>query len=150
MLLFNNYINIRNFFKKKKISKRLGRGPGSGKGKTCGRGHKGQKSRAGYSEKRGFEGGQTPLYRRLPKFGFVSKKNKFLKTLRLDDIYRTKQKYINLKVLKNIRMINKKVVDVKILGPRSNFFKNEIIVDSLFVSKKVKFYIECFGGCILP
>lgn len=52
--------------------KRLGRGPGSGLGKTCGKGHKGQKARAGGSVRRGFEGGQTPLYRRLPKFGFIN------------------------------------------------------------------------------
>lgn len=52
--------------------KRVGRGPGSGWGKTCGRGHKGQKSRSGASIRRGFEGGQTPLHRRLPKFGFTN------------------------------------------------------------------------------
>ena len=54
----------------RKKRKRVGRGPGSGKGKTCGRGHKGQKSRSGYSRFRGFEGGQMPLHRRLPKRGF--------------------------------------------------------------------------------
>jgi len=53
--------------------KRVGRGPGSGKGKTCGRGHKGAGARSGSKTKRGFEGGQTPLNRRLPKFGFTSR-----------------------------------------------------------------------------
>ena len=56
----------------RKKRKRVGRGPGSGLGKTCGRGHKGAKSRSGFKNKRGFEGGQTPLKRRLPKFGFTN------------------------------------------------------------------------------
>ena len=62
---------------KDKPRKRVGRGPGSGCGKNCGRGQNGAKSRSGYKQKRGFEGGQTPLNRRLPKFGFTSPKKVF-------------------------------------------------------------------------
>ena len=68
----------------KKKRKRLGRGPGSGLGKTCGRGHKGAKSRSGFKNKRGFEGGQTPLKRRLPKFGFTNPNRQTYQLINLD------------------------------------------------------------------
>lgn len=70
----------------KKAGKRLGRGIGSGLGKTGGRGHKGQKSRSGGGVRRGFEGGQMPLYRRLPKFGFTSRKAAITAEVRLSDL----------------------------------------------------------------
>ena len=69
-----------------KDRKRVGRGIGSGLGKTCGRGHKGQKSRAGGFHKVGFEGGQMPLQRRLPKMGFSSRKSRFVDELRLNEL----------------------------------------------------------------
>ncbi len=69
-----------------KVSKRVGRGIGSGLGKTCGRGHKGQKSRSGGQTKIGFEGGQMPLQRRLPKFGFTARKSRFSAEVRLSEI----------------------------------------------------------------
>jgi large subunit ribosomal protein L15 len=92
MLLFKIYrkLNFSFLNSRKKCKKRVGRGPGSGIGKTCGRGHKGQKSRSGYSRKRFFEGGQTPLYRRLPKFGFFSQKSSLLKIITFNQNY-----YIN-------------------------------------------------------
>ena len=68
----------------KKKRKRLGRGPGSGLGKTSGRGHKGAKSRSGFKNKRGFEGGQTPLKRRLPKFGFTNPNRQTYQLINLD------------------------------------------------------------------
>ena len=70
----------------RKEAKRVGRGIGSGLGKTCGRGHKGQKSRAGGFQKVGFEGGQMPLQRRLPKVGFVSRKARHTGEVRLDEL----------------------------------------------------------------
>lgn len=149
MLLFNDFISKGCLFKNKKSSKRLGRGPGSGKGKTCGRGHKGQKSRSGYVRKFGFEGGQTPLYKRLPKFGFISKKNTFLKSLKLDSLYTLEKNYINLDVLKRSRLINKKVLKVKILSPRNNYYKNGIVLDGFAVSKKVKSNLQLFDGYVL-
>ncbi|MBZ2279097.1 50S ribosomal protein L15, partial [Buchnera aphidicola] len=72
--------------KSRQNRKRIGRGIGSGIGKTSGRGHKGQKSRTGGGTRRGFEGGQMPLHRRLPKFGFHSQKKNFIKEVRLSDI----------------------------------------------------------------
>ena len=70
----------------KKKSKRVGRGIGCGKGKTCGRGHKGQSARSGGFHKIGFEGGQTPLHRRLPKFGFRSAKSRITDEIRLSKL----------------------------------------------------------------
>ncbi|ADM89806.1 putative 50S ribosomal subunit protein L15 [Candidatus Zinderia insecticola CARI] len=92
------YLNkIKNLKKKKK---RLGRGIGSGFGKTSGRGHKGQKSRSGYNIKKGFEGGQTPLYKRIPKIGFKKKKNKIkiYNSFKINNIYNFKK----FKILKKI------------------------------------------------
>ena len=149
MLLFKAFVSKKYLFKNKKSSKRLGRGPGSGKGKTCGRGHKGQKSRSGYVRKFGFEGGQTPLYKRLPKFGFTSKKNILLKSLKLDNLYTLGKNYITLDVLKKSRLINKKILKVKILSPRNGYYKNGIILDGFSVSKKVKSGLQLFDGCIL-
>ncbi|HHL18343.1 MAG TPA: 50S ribosomal protein L15, partial [Thiothrix sp.] len=70
----------------RKIAKRVGRGIGSGLGKTCGRGHKGQKSRSGGFHKSGFEGGQMPLQRRLPKVGFTSRKKPYIAEIRLNEL----------------------------------------------------------------
>ncbi|MGA7537058.1 MAG: 50S ribosomal protein L15, partial [Candidatus Rickettsiella isopodorum] len=74
----------------KPVGKRVGRGIGSGLGKTCGRGHKGQRARAGGFHKLGFEGGQTPLQRRLPKFGFTALKSLPLQVLRIDVLNKIK------------------------------------------------------------
>ena len=79
--------------------KRVGRGIGSGLGKTCGRGHKGQKSRSGGSVKPGFEGGQMPLQRRLPKFGFTSRKAAFVAEVRLSELASMKVDVIDLAAL---------------------------------------------------
>ncbi|ADP66885.1 50S ribosomal protein L15 [Buchnera aphidicola str. TLW03 (Acyrthosiphon pisum)] len=88
--------------------KRLGRGIGSGFGKTSGRGHKGQKSRSGSSIRRGFEGGQMPLYRRLPKFGFNSRKKNITTEVRLSDLSNLSTNIIDLNVLKQENIIKKK------------------------------------------
>ena len=88
----------------KKAGKRLGRGIGSGLGKTGGRGHKGQKSRSGGGVRRGFEGGQMPLYRRLPKFGFTSRKAAITAEVRLSDLAKVEGG--------SSRLIQRKVVDL--------------------------------------
>ena len=75
----------------RKKRKRVGRGPGSGLGKTCGRGHKGAKSRSGFKNKRGFEGGQTPLKRRLPKFGFTNPNRQTYQLINLDRLEKLEQ-----------------------------------------------------------
>ncbi|WGH26123.1 MAG: 50S ribosomal protein L15 [Candidatus Shikimatogenerans bostrichidophilus] len=114
-----------------KKKKRLGRGIGSGRGRTCGRGHKGQKSRSGYSKKIGFEGGQTPLYKRIPKFVFKkNKKNKFfilnLNTIqKIIDKNKIKNKIIDKKLLILLKFIDKKK-KIKILS--NGKLKDKIII----------------------
>ena len=134
-----------------KSKKRLGRGIGSGKGKTCGRGHKGQKSRSGVAIK-SFEGGQMPLYRRLPKRGFKSIANKkniaIINLSRIQEII-IKQKAIlnnkiNLTNLQKSKLINKKYKKLKLLGAGDLKQKFDIEVNS--ISKSAKEKIEKLGG----
>ncbi|MGP1931094.1 MAG: 50S ribosomal protein L15, partial [Arsenophonus sp. ET-DL12-MAG3] len=99
----------------KHTSKRVGRGVGSGLGKTGGRGHKGQKSRSGGSIRRGFEGGQMSLYRRLPKFGFISHKRMITAEVRLSDFSKIKSDVIDLNVLKAANIIGAQIKYAKII-----------------------------------
>ncbi|MBL0721184.1 MAG: 50S ribosomal protein L15 [Sulfurovum sp.] len=106
--------------------KRVGRGQGSGTGKTAGRGNKGQKSRTGYSRKRGFEGGQMPLYKRLPKIGFTSRVEKpyvinieKIKSIaELDDI--------TLESIKSVHKLGKTVTRVKLIGASAKDLASKI------------------------
>jgi len=100
----------------RKNRKRVGRGPGSGMGKTSGRGSKGQKAIAGYSSKRGFEGGQMPLHRRLPKRGFTNIFRKEYSEVNLDRLEKITKKVVKLKDLKEAGIIKKESERVKILG----------------------------------
>lgn len=100
----------------RKNRKRVGRGPGSGMGKTSGRGSKGQKSISGYSSKRGFEGGQMPLHRRLPKRGFTNIFKKEYSEVNLDRLEKITKKVVKLKDLKEAGIIKKESERVKILG----------------------------------
>ena len=136
--------------KLKKI--RVGRGIGSGKGKTSGRGHKGQKSRRGVSIK-SFEGGQMPLYRRLPKRGFnsMSQKKKITAIINLSNIQQIfikKQKIsnekINLDFLQKNKFINKKYSKLKLLG--SGDLKQKFDIELNAISKSAKEKIEKLGG----
>ena len=137
--------------KSKKIKKRLGRGIGSSKGKTSGRGHKGQKSRSGVAIK-SFEGGQMPLYRRLPKRGFkgINKKKDIaiVNLSRIQEIIEKKQKLsdskINLLNLQKIKLLNKKYTKLKILGTGELKSKFDIEVNA--ISKSAKEKIEKLGG----
>ena len=140
----NNLVKIN----KKKI--RVGRGIGSGKGKTSARGHKGQKSRSGVAIK-SFEGGQMPLYRRLPKRGFRSTKKKIIAILNLSKIQNIidkKNKELNgvldLKTLKEKKLIDKKFKKLKILG-KGEITKN-IEITAHFASKQALEKIEKAGG----
>ena len=133
---------------KKKI--RVGRGIGSGKGKTSSRGHKGQKSRSGVSIK-SFEGGQMPLYRRLPKRGFKTLRNKNTAILNLSKLQsmidKNKNKLsnnIDLKILKDKKLINKKFTKLKILG--SGDIKSNIEIKANFASKQALQKVEKSGG----
>src|ERR1700686_4367380 len=94
-------------------AKRLGRGIGSGKGKTCGRGHKGQRARAGGFHKVGFEGGQMPLQRRIPKSGFRSKQSLYREEIYLSDLNSIDAKEIDLTVLIESGLVRFNTKDVK-------------------------------------
>jgi large subunit ribosomal protein L15 len=100
----------------RKNKRRVGRGPGSGHGKTSGRGSKGQKSNSGYSRKRGFEGGQMPLNRRVPKRGFTNIFRIEYSEVNLDRLERIQKDTIELKDLVESRLIKKESERVKILG----------------------------------
>ena len=97
--------------------KRVGRGGGSGTGKTCGRGHKGQKSRTGGKIQVGFEGGQMPLQRRLPKVGFSSRVNNLSTEIKYDRLGKIKEKEITLELMKQYKLIKSKIQKVKVIGP---------------------------------
>ena len=126
--------------------KRVGRGIGSGLGKTCGRGHKGQKSRSGGSVKPGFEGGQTPLQRRLPKFGFTSRKAAFVAEVRLSELASMKVDVIDLAALQAADVINDRMKDAKII--LSGELTRAVTVKGLRVTKGAAAAIEAAGGKI--
>ncbi|CUX96209.1 50S ribosomal protein L15 [Candidatus Gullanella endobia] len=130
----------------KHISKRLGRGIGSGLGKTSGRGHKGQNSRSGCGMYRGFEGGQMPLYRRLPKFGFKSRKSMITKEIRLSHLEHIEGNIVNLNTLKAASIINVQTKFAKII--LSGEVKRPLIICGLYFSKNVRVAIEAAGGKI--
>ena len=136
--------------KSSRSKKRLGRGIGSSKGKTSGRGHKGQKSRSGVAIK-SFEGGQMPLYRRLPKRGFKRIKNKRIALMNLSRIQEIINKNkislntkINLQNLQKSNLINNKYKKLKLLGSGDIKEKFDFEVD--FISKSAKEKIEKSGG----
>lgn len=99
----------------KKAKTRLGRGVGAGKGKTCGRGHKGQHARAGGYHKLGFEGGQMPLQRRLPKFGFTVQKSLYHHEVTLSDLNKLSSDEISLHSLKESNIVARNAKTVKIV-----------------------------------
>jgi large subunit ribosomal protein L15 len=126
--------------------KRVGRGIGSGIGKTCGRGHKGQKSRSGGSVKPGFEGGQMPLQRRLPKFGFTSRKAAFVAEVRLSELASMNVDVIDLAALQAADVINDRMKDAKII--LSGELNRAVTVNGLRVTKGAAAAIEAAGGKI--
>ena len=120
--------------------KRVGRGIGSGTGKTCGRGHKGQKSRSGGKVQIGFEGGQMPLQRRLPKVGFTSKVNTLTQDIRYDRLSVIKEKEVSFELLKKYKLIKSKIKTVRIIGPCT--IKDKKIIKDMYCTKSV---IEFIG-----
>jgi large subunit ribosomal protein L15 len=130
----------------KKDAKRVGRGIGSGLGKTGGRGHKGQKSRSGGFNKRGFEGGQQPLQRRLPKVGFTSRKSSTTAEVRLDVIANISADVIDLLVLKSVGAVPDNTLRAKVIN--SGDIATAITVKGLAVTAGAKSAIEAAGGKI--
>ncbi|MCG6968605.1 MAG: 50S ribosomal protein L15 [Gammaproteobacteria bacterium] len=124
--------------------KRPGRGIGSGLGKTGGRGHKGQKSRAGGFHKVGFEGGQMPLHRRLPKVGFSSKKAKVTAEIRLHELEKVDGDVVDLQSLKNADIISGAIQHAKIIA--SGQINKAVTVKGLGATKGARQAIEAAGG----
>jgi large subunit ribosomal protein L15 len=130
----------------KKNAKRKGRGQGSGNGKMAGRGHKGQKSRSGGMPKVGFEGGQMPLQRRLPKVGFSSRKSAYITDIRLDTISRLDADVIDLAALKAADLIGDKIKSVKVVN--SGEVSKGLKLSGLRTTAGAKAAIEAAGGSV--
>ncbi len=128
----------------KKSAKRVGRGIGSGLGKTAGRGHKGQKSRSGGFHKVGFEGGQMPLQRRLPKVGFSSRVGRFVEEVRLHELAIVDGDVVDLVALKAANVIRQETKRVKVIA--SGAIEKAVTVRGLGVTKGAKAAIEAAGG----
>lgn len=128
----------------KKDRKRVGRGSGSGVGKTAGRGHKGQKARSGGYHKIGFEGGQMPLQRRLPKRGFASRTARYNAEVRLYQIQAMKAEVIDLDALKAEHIVGHDAKKVKVIN--TGAIERSVTVKGLGVTKGAKAAIEAAGG----
>jgi|TARA_B110000483_G_scaffold65680_2_gene82174 large subunit ribosomal protein L15 len=127
--------------------KRVGRGIGSGYGKTCGRGHKGLKARSGGKVAPGFEGGQMPLRKRLPKFGFSSRVSLITAEVRLSELNKVEAKIIDIDALKQADLIGQHIERVKVFA--SGEVKGKVTLQGLGVSKGARAAIEAAGGTIL-
>ena len=130
----------------KKAAHRIGRGVGSGWGKTAGRGHKGQKSRAGGFHKVGFEGGQMPLHRRLPKRGFTSLTRRFVEVVRLNELEAMPVDVIDLAALKQANVVSTLAQDARVI--LSGSITRKVTVRGLGVTKGAKAAIEAAGGTV--
>lgn len=123
---------------------RVGRGIGSGLGKTCGRGHKGQHARAGGYHKVGFEGGQMPLQRRLPKFGFTSRKDLHSAEIRLFELAKVSAEIVDILALKEANLIQNNVKRVKVF--LAGEIKKPVVLRGIGVTKGARNAIEAAGG----
>lgn len=127
-------------------AKRVGRGIGSGYGKTCGRGHKGQKSRSGGFHKTGFEGGQMPLQRRLPKVGFRSRKSQYSAELRLHELALVETDVVDMLSLKAANLVPQQTQRVKVIA--SGKIEKAVSLRGIAVTKGARAAIESAGGKI--
>lgn len=130
----------------RKAPRRVGRGIGSGLGKTCGTGHKGQKSRSGGTVRPGFEGGQMPLQRRLPKFGFSSRIGRLTAEVRTSELMAIDAELINLEALQKAGVVNKSITRVKVM--LSGEVSKPLKLDGLRISKGARAAVEAAGGSI--
>jgi len=143
-LKLNKLTSAKEVSSRTRKKKRRGRGPGSGLGKTSGRGHKGLLSRSGGKVRIGFEGGQMPLQKRVPKFGFFSRKNRFTQEIRLSDIIRLDQKEINLSFLKEKDLVKQNTKRVKVFRDTDSCPKLNLL--GISTTSSVKKLIEGAGG----
>ena len=130
----------------KRPRRRLGRGIGSGLGKTCGKGHKGQKARAGGDHKINFEGGQMPIQRRLPKMGFKSRVGRTVDQICLGELAKISAELIDINALRGAGLINSSIKNVKVI--LSGELTKAIKLKGLRVTKGVRLAIEGLGGSI--
>lgn len=133
-------------FGSKTPKKRLGRGIGSGLGKTAGKGHKGQKARAGGFHKINFEGGQMPIQRRLPKMGFKSRVGKTIGQVSLSELAKISSEIIDLQSLRAAGLISNAIKDVKVI--LSGELTSAVKLKGLRVTKGARLAIEGLGGSI--
>ena len=127
--------------------KRKGKGHASGQGKTSGRGHKGQKSRSGGFHKTGFEGGQMPLQRRLPKRGFASRKLQNTHEVRLSDLSKVEEAVIDLDALKNANIVPRSAETIKVIA--TGEINKALTIQGLHITLKAKDAIENAGGKVI-
>lgn len=142
-----NLADVRTAYIPRKSRKRVGRGPGSGKGKTCGRGHKGQQSRSGGGTRVGFEGGQMPLYRRLPKRGFTNAR--FKVTFSIVNVAQLEKTFqdgdtVDAEAIRALHLVNAKTGPIKVLGGGELSKKLSVSVQGFSESARRK--IEAAGG----
>jgi large subunit ribosomal protein L15 len=130
----------------KHAKRRVGRGIGSGLGKTAGRGHKGQKSRSGGYHKVGFEGGQMPLQRRLPKRGFKSQTLKYNAEITLSDLQALDADSVDLLTLKQARLVGEMAKVVKVI--KSGELTKKVELKGIGATAGAKAAIEAAGGCV--
>jgi large subunit ribosomal protein L15 len=130
----------------KRPKRRLGRGIGSGLGKTSGKGHKGQKARAGGYHKINFEGGQMPIQRRLPKMGFKSRVGRTIDQICLSELAKVSAEIIDLNALRESGLINSSIKEVKVI--LSGELTKAVKLKGLRVTKGVRLAIEKLGGSI--
>jgi large subunit ribosomal protein L15 len=129
-----------------KAAKRVGRGIGSGLGKTCGRGHKGQKARAGGKVRPGFEGGQMPLQKRLPKYGFSSQLERVTAEVRLGELNRITGDVVDLMALRAAGLVTKVAERARIFLAGELQPGRALVVRGVAVSKGARAAIEAAGG----
>ena len=145
-LKLNNLIPNKSLSSRTRMRKRRGRGPGSGLGKTSGRGHKGLGSRSGGRVRAGFEGGQMPLQKRVPKYGFFSRKSRFSEEIRLSTLIKLDKKEISLQILKEEDLINQNTSKVKVIKDTDSCSKLDL--KGITTTNSVKDLIESAGGKI--
>jgi len=145
-LKLNNLIPHKSLSSRTSKRKRRGRGPGSGLGKTSGRGHKGLGSRSGGGVRAGFEGGQMPLQKRVPKYGFFSRKGRFSEEVRLSSLIKLGKEEIDMEVLKQRDLINMNTLRVKVIKDSETCPK--LHLKGIKTTSSVKSLIEDAGGKI--
>jgi large subunit ribosomal protein L15 len=147
LLKLNNLIPFKSSSRLRR-KKRRGRGHGSGLGKTSGRGHKGLGSRSGGKVRAGFEGGQMPLQKRLPKYGFSSRTNRFSKELRLSTLIGLGLEDISIQILREKDLVNHNVNKVKVFKDTDTCTKLKLT--GISTTSSVKNLIEQAGGTVEP